>query len=204
MLISIDEQLQSLLLIRTSHPTQGEHTQPPDPTNPPLPLLDFLTHLQISLEATYISPSSALPTPPPTSPSFHPKRPIPSRSDSVGRLNAIKRPAGLGANPGGGGGNPSIFPPATPNPTPATGEGDRKYVQAEGTLLLAGIWGQDVPGQGQGGEGGEKFGLLWSEVDQAWVAVYRLALTVCECSHRYIYLLFNLSNYTSFSEVNDL
>jgi hypothetical protein len=53
------------------------------------------------------------------------------------------------------------------------------YVQAEGTLLLASIWGQSS-GSGSGEEErAEKFTLLWSEKEKVWVAVYRLALTVC-------------------------
>jgi hypothetical protein len=84
--------------------------------------------------------------------------------------------------------NPSIFPPATPNPTPSTAENDRQYVQAEGTLLLASIWGQG------GVDDAERFMLLWSEKDQVWVAVYRLALTVCTflpCSRAIIFYLAN-------------
>lgn len=123
-------------------------------------LLDFLSHLQISLEATYISPHA-----PPPRPNSH--LATPPRTDSTGRLKPQQgRPS-----------NPSIFPPPTPNPTPSTAEPDRKYVQAEGTLLLASIWGQK--GAPEDGDSGEKLTLLWSEKERLWVAVYQLSLTVC-------------------------
>lgn len=164
-----DEILSSLLLIRLAHPTINDS---PDPTDPPGPLLDFLAHLQISLEATYISPHSAI-DPPPLAGRSHLS--APPRPESLLVPGRVKSHPTINSNL-----NPSIFPPATPNPTPSTTETDQKYVQAEGTLLLAGIWGQ---GHGQGLKGGEenkgRFTLLWSESEQVWVAVYQLALVVC-------------------------
>jgi hypothetical protein len=161
-----DEQLQSLLLIRISNPDSSPYALV-DRSNPPPALISFLSHLQISLEATYISPHPASLSSPPLGRNPFAKTTLaaPPRSDSVGRVKARLNPQ-----------NPSIFPPATPNPTPSTAETDRKYVQAEGTLLLASIWGQ---GQSSTEQSAEKFTLLWSEKDQVWVAVYRLALTVC-------------------------
>ena len=73
--------------------------------------------------------------------------------------------------------HPSIFPPATPNPTPYTGDDDRRYVRSEGTVLVAKIWGQDASD-----DPCEAFSLLWSEKEQVWVAVYRLGITVCKTS----------------------
>ena len=127
----------------------------------------MLFRSQISLEATYISPHSAIP-PPPSRSSASGSRPTPPRIDSVSK---VKKPMTLNVA-----GNPSIFPPATPNPAPMTAEGDRKYVQAEGTLLLASIWGQ---GQSDECIDGEKFVLVWSEAENVWVGIYRLTLTVC-------------------------
>lgn len=152
-----------MLLIRIA-PPEASTSELQDPANPPPSVLEFLSHLQISLEATYISPhASAPPSRPPST------RPIsnlhtPPRTDSAGRLKPQGRPN-----------NPSIFPPPTPNPTPSTAEPDRKYVQAEGTLLISTIWGQK--GASEDG-GGEKLTLLWSAKEKVWIAVYQLSLTV--------------------------
>ncbi|KAF7980356.1 hypothetical protein HWV62_38801 [Athelia sp. TMB] len=153
-----DEQLQSMLLIRISPPEAGS-SELADSANPPPILLEFLSHLQISLEATYISPHA----PPP---SIRPMSNLvtPPRTDSAGRLKPQGRPN-----------NPSIFPPPTPNPMPSTAEPDRKYVQSEGTLLISTIWGQK--GTSEDGSG-ERLTLLWSEKEKVWVAVYQLSLTV--------------------------
>ncbi|TFK31772.1 TRAPP trafficking subunit Trs65-domain-containing protein [Crucibulum laeve] len=152
-----DEQLQSFLTIRIENPTPNE---PTDPKHPPEALLSLLAHLQVSLEASYIS---SIPTPFPDSPRTS-RLSVPPRTASL----AIGKPGGrLAAN------HPSIFPPSTPNPTPAAGDHDRKYLNAEGTLLVANIWGQNTEKDSQ-----EAFALLWSEEEQKWVAVYRLGLTV--------------------------
>ncbi|KAL0957023.1 hypothetical protein HGRIS_003124 [Hohenbuehelia grisea] len=148
-----DEQLHALLTVRIKNP--GIEL-PEDPDSPPSDLLSFLSHLQITLEATYISPVPEAPE----SPAF-----------DTTRLSAPPRPgtAGLKLNPRSSVRHPPIFPPSTPNPTPLTAENDRKYVQAEGTLLLASIWGQNP---------GEAFCLVWSPTEEVWVAVYRLSLTI--------------------------
>jgi len=153
----LDEQLQALLTIRIDHPNPGS---PAEPNHPPQDLLGFLAHIQISLEATYISSSPA--AAPETSRSA--LLPAPPRTGSFGKLKP--RPNSY---------HPSIFPPPTPNPTPSSAEHDRRYIQSEGTLLLASIWGQNTSKDSQ-----EAFSLLWSEAEQVWVAVYRLVLTVCE------------------------
>ncbi|KAF9241868.1 TRAPP trafficking subunit Trs65-domain-containing protein [Melanogaster broomeanus] len=124
----------------------------PDPNNPPQHLVDFSSHIQVSLEATYISqkpnqdsPQTAVLAPP--------------RTSSVSKVTSL---------------HPSIFPPSTPNPIPSTAEGDRKYVQSEGTLLHASIWGANKAAE----QSTERFTLLFSEAQGAWVAVYELSLTV--------------------------
>ena len=149
-----------MLLIRIATP-EAASSEIADSANPPSILLEFLSHLQISLEATYISPHAHAPPPPirPTS-----NLVTPPRTDSAGRLKPQGRPN-----------NPSIFPPPTPNPMPSTAEPDRKYVQSEGTLLISTIWGQK--GASEDGSG-EKLTLLWSEKEKLWVAVYQLSLTV--------------------------
>ncbi|KAG5352460.1 hypothetical protein C0989_002170 [Termitomyces sp. Mn162] len=153
-----DEHLQLFLTLRIEHPSLDS---PPNPADPPQPLLRFLAHTQISLEATYISsvpaPNSELPR---TSRLSAPPRMAPSSSKPNPR-------------PQGQPHHPSILPPATPNPTPLSADHDRKYATSEGTLLVASTWGQSTS---EGSK--ETFLLLWSETEQVWVAIYRLALIV--------------------------
>lgn len=153
---STDEQLRALLLVRVNPPS----TSSKDPSRPPKELLTFISHLQISLEATYISSvpvGSNFPDTPGTA-----------------RLSAPPRTASL-AKLGKKSSHPSIFPPNTPNPTPSSAETDKRYIKSEGTLLLASIWGQNTSEDSR-----EAFSLLWSEEEGIWVAVYKLALTVCK------------------------
>ncbi|CAK5275359.1 unnamed protein product [Mycena citricolor] len=148
-----DEQLQPLLILRIDQPPSSTSK---DPANPPKELVTFISHLQISLEATYIS------SVPVHSPQEDPLR--------TARLAAPPRTASLGPKRAN---HPSIFPPSTPNPTPLSAESDKRYLQSEGTLLLAGIWGQNTAENSK-----EAFSLLWSDEEDNWVAVYRLGLTV--------------------------
>lgn len=57
---------------------------------------------------------------------------------------------------------------------PSTADQDRKYTTAEGTILVANIWGSSTADDSP-----EDFALLWSEKDKSWVAIYRMAITVC-------------------------
>lgn len=153
-----DEQLTSLLLVHLDQPPSSSSI---DPRNPPKQLLSFLSHLQVSLEATYIASvpvSSGSPETPRTA-----------------RLSAPPRTASLAAKLSARSAHPPIFPPNTPNPTPSSAETDRRYIKSEGTLLLASIWGQN-PSE----DSLEAFTLFWSEEEEMWVAVYRLSLTVCK------------------------
>ncbi|KAK0469510.1 TRAPP trafficking subunit Trs65-domain-containing protein [Desarmillaria tabescens] len=142
-----DEQMNSYLTVRLSHLTSFPAL---DTQNPPQELLMFLAHLQISLEAAYIS-----------------SVPIPDPSNSV-RLSAPPRLSKMGPRH-----HPSIFPPSTPNPTPAVAENDRRYLNSEKTTLLTSIWGQ-----GAADDSLDAFSLLWSEAERAWMAVYRLSFTI--------------------------
>ncbi|KAJ3575662.1 hypothetical protein NP233_g946 [Leucocoprinus birnbaumii] len=151
-----DEQLQSLLTLRVEHPTPNE---PADPSHPPAALITFLAHVQVSLEASYIS---SVPTSVDTPQAA--RLSLPPRTASLGGLKPSAR---------GGPHHPSILPPNTPNPTPATADHDRKYVASQGTLLFTSIWGQSTADDSQ-----EGFALIWSERESVWVAVYRLALTI--------------------------
>lgn len=152
--IFFDEQLQSMLTFRVEHPTPSS---PADADHPPQPLIAFLAHIQVSLEATYISPD-----PTPTQDSVR-----------IARLSAPPRTSLPQSNLQLPPHHPSVFPPTTPHPTPSSAEHDRRYVASEGTLLLAQIWGQDSSEDSL-----EAFSLLWSDKEQLWVAVYRLSLTV--------------------------
>ena len=116
---------------------------------PPPHLLAFLSHLQVSYDATYISSTPTMEEPQ-ASATVSP----PSRTTSL--LGPSRRPR-------------SIFPPTTPHPIPSAGEADRKYVKSEGTPLTAGIWG-DSPD--------EAFQLLWSQKEKAWVAIFKLVVNV--------------------------
>lgn len=146
-----DEQLHLFLITQIACPSADV-----DPKDPPTFILDFLAHVQVSLEATYISQTpTTLPETPQTARVL-----TPPRTSSI----AKPRPTSL---------HPSLFPPHTPNPTPSSTEKDRKYAQSEGTLLLASIWGHRPAGLSR-----EKFSLSYSETKKAWLAVYELSLTV--------------------------
>jgi len=152
---NLDEQLQSFLLLRIDHP-EGEPFN--GARSPPDSIVDLLCHVQVSSEASYISsvPNTT-------------ETPRTSRLLATPRTGAISKPSGR-LNP-----HPSILPPSTPIPTPATADSDRKYTASEGTLLSAQIWGANTADDSQ-----EAFALLWSEEENNWIAVYRLALTVCK------------------------
>jgi hypothetical protein len=153
-MVDPDEQLHLFLITQIACPSADV-----DPKDPPTFILDFLAHVQVSLEATYISQTpTTLPETPQTARVL-----TPPRTSSI----AKPRPTSL---------HPSLFPPHTPNPTPSSTEKDRKYAQSEGTLLLASIWGHRPAGLSR-----EKFSLSYSETKKAWLAVYELSLTVCEC-----------------------
>ena len=153
----IDEQLQSLLLLKIKHPD----TEPfNDANTPPESIMDLLGHVQVSLEAAYISQV-------PTAPAVTPRT---SSLLATPRTGASARPARLTPHP-------SILPPSTPNPTPATGDNDRMYTNSEGTPLVARIWGANDTSNNS-----EDFTLLWSEAEKSWIAVYRIVFTVSKLS----------------------
>ncbi len=140
--------MNSYLTVRLPHLTSFPTL---DTQNPPQDLLMFLAHLQISLEAAYIS---AVPTPDPSNS---------IRLSTPPRLLKTRH-------------HPPIFPPSTPNPTPAVAETDRRYLNSEKTVLLTSIWGQSTADDSL-----DAFSLLWSEAEKAWMAVYHLSFTVGTC-----------------------
>ncbi|KAJ3999678.1 TRAPP trafficking subunit Trs65-domain-containing protein [Lentinula boryana] len=174
-----DEHLQTLFTLRVQQPDSQQESflESPEPSRL---LLDFLAHVQILLEASYISPIapnddiseytvSASPLP---SSRLNPSSP-PPRTSSIKKPTHLNLSGLLSPNPGSASHHPSILPPSTPNPTPASAAVDQRYLQAEGVVLTSRTWGQDV-----NGEGGEGFYLLWSKRDRAWVAVYKTVLNI--------------------------
>ena len=148
-----DEQMSYFLILQVDEPGAADT----DSSNPPSTLLQFLAHLQISMEAMFISSIPIVVT-------------EASPASSV-FLSAPPRTAASRLNPRSAASrhHPSIFPPATPNPMPAVAQNDRQYLNADGTILFSGIWGQDAS---------EAFTLFWSEESKAWIAVFKLALAV--------------------------
>lgn len=143
--------------------------------SPPATLISFLSYLQVSYEASYIPSIPAAPRP----------EASPMRLSAPPRTMSLKNQSklNLSVNANANKQHPSIFPPHTPNPTPGASGEDRRYVQAEGTLLSAGTWGEEAPNTKPGStpvedEDAETFALLYSEKDKEWIAVYRLVVTV--------------------------
>lgn len=163
-----DERLLLFLTVKILHPGN----EPVDPSRPPpLEIAQFLSHLQITLDAKYIAAQQQQPnhhrgTTPGTGRGISLAPPPRSHSH---RTNS-RLPTGE---------NLSIFPPHTPNPTPQTDEADRKYANSstrtDGTVLESSVWGET-----QREDVERSFALLWSSRENVWFAVYRLSLGVCE------------------------
>ena len=149
--------MQSFLVLRIKHPVLEN---PDNSEHPPRVLLEILAHVQVSLEATYISTIPTVAEVPRT-----------SRILGTPRNGSMTRPSGRPTP------HPSILPPSTPNPVPSTADQDRKYLASEGTMLVANIWGTSTAE-----DSSEGFTLLWSEEQQAWLAIYCMAITVCASS----------------------
>ncbi|KAH8120123.1 TRAPP trafficking subunit Trs65-domain-containing protein [Phellopilus nigrolimitatus] len=151
-----DEDLDFYLAIRFKQQDQPSNLLSPDPFSPPALLLSFLNHLQVSVEATYISPTSNNLSP-------NGRSPVPPvRTSSTGLTLKAK---GLGVPP-------PIILPQTPSPVPSTSETDKRYVFSEGTLLKALIWGEESI------EDADSFRLLRSSQEKCWIAIYKLSVVV--------------------------
>ena len=154
----LDEFLDFLLVLRLDQPDDA----PSDPAHPPIALLSLLTCMQVSYDATYISPAPV------------PAQPAP-------RLGTPPRTTSLKPTPGNGAlhAPPSMFPLNTPNPTPITTEQDRRYVRSEGVTLVSGTWGEASDlARARVVEDRDAFALLWDEMASVWVAVYRMCINV--------------------------
>ena len=156
-----DERLLAYFLVRI--PFDG----PDENGLTPIELLTFLTHLQISLDASYISPIPQE-TPPPPAPSTGRLLGPPPAGRAKPRESS---PTGSTVKPR----PPPLVPPHTPNPTPQMAESDAKYAAAEGVQLLAYIWGDPSSADT---ERKEEFALGWSESCKEWNAMYRLEVPV--------------------------
>lgn len=164
---AVDENLEFLLTLRFEHTTFDEELKA---GKPPAQLLSFLAHLQVSYDASYITSLPQAPSPTPEL--AHP--PVPPRSHSIpskAKSNTLTPPS-LAAP------HPSIFPPTTPHPIPSASESDRRYVQAQGTPLRSGIWGEVVSTTGS--DLSEAFVLVWSQSSRCWIAVFKLVVQVGE------------------------
>lgn len=176
-----DERLLAYFLVRIPFDGPDEHGLAP------IELLTFLTHLQISLDASYISPipQEAPPAPAPSAGRLLGPPPAGRAklrgSSSTGSSPTASSPTAI--SPAGGSPTgttlkprlPLLIPPHTPNPTPQMAESDAKYAAAEGVQLLAYIWGEPNSADA---ERKEEFAFGWSESDKEWNAIYRLEVPV--------------------------
>ena len=118
--------------------------------------------MQVSYDATYISPA-----------------PVPAQPSP--RLGTPPRATSLKPTPGSGAlhAPSNIFPLNTPNPTPTTTEQDRRYVRAEDMTVPSGTWGETSdPARARLVEDRDAFALLWDEMADVWVAGYRICVKV--------------------------
>lgn len=160
-------------------------SDPPEPTKLTPSLATFLSHLQISLDATYVAPTAS-PLPQTPTPGSTPRTattnmlappPPMGRTPSTGRPSSAASsrpsPTHLGVTP--------LQPPLTPLPTPATGPGDSQYANArtlEGaTPVHSYIWG-DMRNVTEESLKERAVTVFWSEEEKAWMVVYRLDVAV--------------------------
>ena len=183
--------------------TTREH----DPHKPPIQLLSFLAHLQVSYDASYIAP---LPVPQMQMQSQLPPsgRPVSALGPGVGEINlndplnrptppprtqsltVNSRPGSAALGTAGRPQHPSIFPPHTPHPVPSAVGADRQYVQAQGTPLRAGVWGEGaLPGRVSAvgkdkdkdkDKEGDSLLVVWREETREWVVVFKMRVAVSE------------------------
>lgn len=140
---------------------------------PPAALGTFLSHLQISLEASYVSPVApfALTTSPTTAPALSPLgRPTTAPTPVKGLF-----PLNLGP------GRKDLIEslPNTPHPIPSTAAHDAAFAKAGegGAVVQSYIWGEGREKEAIESVG-RAFCLLWSDENEAWIAVYKLDIAV--------------------------
>ncbi|KDQ11579.1 hypothetical protein BOTBODRAFT_114209, partial [Botryobasidium botryosum FD-172 SS1] len=186
-----DETLRFFLLVRIPDLPSDELPSPSDwnARHPPLYLLHFLTHLQIGLEASYISP--APPPPPPLRLMPPPGRPRLITAQQPPNPNSNSLSLKLTAP------SPStmlapIHPPHTPNPIPQTSEPDTQYARVDqGVVIYSYIWDESPIGKEPDSTAKKesanerRFALGWSESERLWVAVYELDVSVAYVQMRF-------------------
>jgi hypothetical protein len=155
-----DEVLSAFLVIRV-------HVEPPESDGrPPADLITFLTFLQVSFDASYISPEQA-PPPPTFTLSNTPGQllgpPPPGRSGSKPRTGSPLKPR-----------PPPLVPPQTPNPTPRMEDSEKRYAVAEGIQLHSFIWGDAAAKDDRR----DDFTISWDEPTKKWVIIYRMDVTI--------------------------
>lgn len=188
----IDEDLRSYLSVKlpasSARPLQpvtaGESSTPsPSQPQPPRNLLNFIHHLQVTVDSSYVSPlsaegsGSAPPSPSsarhegshypfPASPTGLPSTPTRRASGALSTL-----PAHLARRVSGGQPLPAGSPtPSTPLPIPSVGSyEERKYVRAEGISVFSALW---TPAADNG------IYLAWSAEENLWIAVWGLDVPV--------------------------
>ncbi|KAG8964537.1 hypothetical protein FRC03_001703 [Tulasnella sp. 419] len=172
-----DERLYLLFSVSIPHETISS-SKPR--SSPPNELLSFLSHLQVSLEASYISPlPPASSGGPPTSALISPH---------IRQSLGVAAPRTASLNPKIG----ALHPPHTPNPIPVTSSPDTQYARTEGAVVHSYIWGEGREKEIVSAVG-TAFSLLWSEQDKSWVALYKLDVAVVWMQTRFSDPLFSLT-----------
>ena len=155
-----DEILSAFLVMRV------KFDPPESDGRPPVELVAFLTFLQVSFDASYISPEQAPPVPSYT------------LSNNAGQLLGPPPPGRSGGKPRTGSPlkprPPPLVPPQTPNPTPRMEDSEKQYAVAEGIQLHSFIWG-DAPAKD---DRKDDFAILWDVTANEWVIVYRMDVTI--------------------------
>ncbi|KAF8331307.1 uncharacterized protein EI90DRAFT_3123467 [Cantharellus anzutake] len=119
-------------------------------------LYPLLRRLQVALEASYISP-------------FIP-------STQTGRKPPPPNILTFGTESRS---NTAFFPPATPNPIPATSTPDHPYANADpGINLYTSVWGEKMRGGARDECPEDDFAIAWSKQENTWVAIYEMNVPV--------------------------
>ncbi|KAL7411827.1 TRAPP trafficking subunit Trs65-domain-containing protein [Mrakia frigida] len=162
-----DEQLGLYASVRLTEPSL-------DRDEPSEEVVTFLSHLQITLESTYISalpPSPSTQTqqgstyPFPPTPGLVPSTPTATLSPP--RITTSSPSASPGPTP-----STRNFPPQTPNPTPSTGSSEeRRYARAEGVPVWSATWGNTTKKRKE---------IILGRIDGegSWIAVWELEAPV--------------------------
>ncbi|CED82930.1 TRAPP II complex, Trs65 [Phaffia rhodozyma] len=178
-----DEQLSVYLSITLNDIPVAE-----DEHRPSQELLLFLSHLQITLESSYVSHLPASPSPSPqhtatfaSNSSYFPAAPT-SSSSSPGPILASSTPISLGVPPNAS--NRRSFPGtpteagfgnvlSTPFPTPGVGSlEEKRYARSEGVQAWSTIWGHESANHER------KWVGLSKNEKGSWVAVWELQAPV--------------------------